>query len=231
MIGVCSQVPMVSSRRVAPVVVCQAAEAEPAVVDTGVKHGVAKQTFQRGSPHKVDRMSFKDCAIMVYTCHELWLVCGGVWARKRGGLTWDRVLDFEAFLCMQVRRILDVIRGRSYEEALMLAEYMPYKACETILKVLMSVSTQLAPLHSSCLISFFMGTGLLLRRQPMPRTTRVPSRPSLLSQSALLMAGHCLSAPARAPRAGGEAGSAMQSMQRLLRKRLAEHDLSNEFLF
>jgi hypothetical protein len=42
--------------------------------------------------------------------------------------------------CMQVRRILDVIRGRPYEEALILAEYMPYKACETILKVLMSVS-------------------------------------------------------------------------------------------
>ena len=39
----------------------------------------------------------------------------------------------------QVRRVLDVIRGRSYEEALMLTEYMPYKACETILKVLMSV--------------------------------------------------------------------------------------------
>ena len=43
---------------------------------------------------------------------------------------------------MQVRRILDVIRGRSYEEALMLAEYMPYTACETILKVLMSVRHQ-----------------------------------------------------------------------------------------
>jgi ribosomal protein L22 len=42
---------------------------------------------------------------------------------------------------LQVRRILDVIRGRPYEEALMLAEYMPYRACETILKVLMSVSS------------------------------------------------------------------------------------------
>lgn len=39
-----------------------------------------------------------------------------------------------------MRRILDVIRGRSYEEALVIAEYLPYKACETILKVLMSVS-------------------------------------------------------------------------------------------
>jgi hypothetical protein len=35
--------------------------------------------------------------------------------------------------------VLDVIRGRSYEEALMLVEYMPYRACEKIVKVLMSV--------------------------------------------------------------------------------------------
>lgn len=42
--------------------------------------------------------------------------------------------------CLQVRRVLDVIRGRTYEEALVLLEYMPYKACERIIKVLMSVS-------------------------------------------------------------------------------------------
>lgn len=39
----------------------------------------------------------------------------------------------------QVRRLLDVIRGKSYEDALVLMEYMPYRACEPILKVLMSV--------------------------------------------------------------------------------------------
>lgn len=40
----------------------------------------------------------------------------------------------------QVRRVLDTIRGRSYEEALILMEYMPYRACEKILKCLLSVS-------------------------------------------------------------------------------------------
>lgn len=40
---------------------------------------------------------------------------------------------------VQVRRVLDTIRGRSYEEALILMEYMPYKACEKILKALISV--------------------------------------------------------------------------------------------
>jgi large subunit ribosomal protein L22 len=39
---------------------------------------------------------------------------------------------------MQVRRVLDQIRGRTYEEALMILEYMPYKACEPIIKTLLS---------------------------------------------------------------------------------------------
>lgn len=38
----------------------------------------------------------------------------------------------------QVRRVLDQIRGQSYEEAIMMLEYMPYKACEPILKTLLS---------------------------------------------------------------------------------------------
>ncbi|PZO56810.1 MAG: 50S ribosomal protein L22 [Phormidesmis priestleyi] len=38
----------------------------------------------------------------------------------------------------KVRRVLDQIRGRSYREALIMLEFMPYKACEPILKVLRS---------------------------------------------------------------------------------------------
>ena len=41
----------------------------------------------------------------------------------------------------KVRRVLDQIRGRSYREALIILEFMPYKACEPILKV---------PTFSSC---------------------------------------------------------------------------------
>ena len=40
---------------------------------------------------------------------------------------------------MQFRRVLDQIRGRSYEEALMILEYLPYRAVEHILPTLMSV--------------------------------------------------------------------------------------------
>jgi large subunit ribosomal protein L22 len=38
----------------------------------------------------------------------------------------------------KVRRVLDQIRGREYREALIILEFMPYKACEPILKVLRS---------------------------------------------------------------------------------------------
>lgn len=38
----------------------------------------------------------------------------------------------------KVRRVLDQIRGRSYEEASMILKFMPYKACSIIAKVLTS---------------------------------------------------------------------------------------------
>jgi len=38
----------------------------------------------------------------------------------------------------KVRRVLDQIRGRSYRDALIILEFMPYKACEPVLKVLRS---------------------------------------------------------------------------------------------
>ena len=38
----------------------------------------------------------------------------------------------------KVRRVLDQIRGRQYREALIILEFMPYKACGPVLKVLRS---------------------------------------------------------------------------------------------
>ncbi|MCF2971998.1 50S ribosomal protein L22 [Synechococcus sp. Nb3U1] len=38
----------------------------------------------------------------------------------------------------KVRRVLDQIRGRTYADALILLEFMPYAACEPIRKVLRS---------------------------------------------------------------------------------------------
>lgn len=46
----------------------------------------------------------------------------------------------EAAEMLQFRRVLDQIRGRAYEEALMILEYMPYRACDDITQTLISVS-------------------------------------------------------------------------------------------
>ena len=40
----------------------------------------------------------------------------------------------------KARRIIDQIRGRSYEEALMILELMPYRACYPILKLVYSAA-------------------------------------------------------------------------------------------
>ena len=41
----------------------------------------------------------------------------------------------------QLRRVLDVIRGRSYEEALMILEFLPYRAAEPVLATLISAAS------------------------------------------------------------------------------------------
>ena len=41
----------------------------------------------------------------------------------------------------KVRRVAYAIRGRSYEEALMILEFMPYHACEPLLKLLYSAAS------------------------------------------------------------------------------------------
>jgi large subunit ribosomal protein L22 len=40
----------------------------------------------------------------------------------------------------KVRRVLDQIRGRTYQDALIVLRFMPYRACEPILKVLRSAA-------------------------------------------------------------------------------------------
>lgn len=39
---------------------------------------------------------------------------------------------------LKVRRVLDQIRGRTYRDALIILEFMPYRACDPILKALRS---------------------------------------------------------------------------------------------
>jgi large subunit ribosomal protein L22 len=39
-----------------------------------------------------------------------------------------------------VRRVLDQIRGRTYREALMILEFMPYRPCAAVMKLLRSAA-------------------------------------------------------------------------------------------
>lgn len=67
-----------------------------------------------------------------WQCSEASLGPKACRAARASGLSRDAGLS-------QLRRVLDVIRGRTYEDALMMLEYMPYRACEPILKTLISV--------------------------------------------------------------------------------------------
>ncbi|KAF8066253.1 ERY2 [Scenedesmus sp. PABB004] len=49
-------------------------------------------------------------------------------------------LRFKRGSVFKVRRVLDVMRGRSFEDAILMMEYMPYRACEEILKALKSAA-------------------------------------------------------------------------------------------
>ena len=55
--------------------------------------------------------------------------------------TTDQVKAVARYIQMsphKVRRVLDQIRGLSYREALIILEFMPYRACDPVLKVLRS---------------------------------------------------------------------------------------------
>nr|YP_009544085.1 ribosomal protein L22 [Croton tiglium]AZF98947.1 ribosomal protein L22 [Croton tiglium] len=63
--------------------------------------------------------------------------------RKRKRDPYTEVYALGQYICMstdKARRIIDQIRGRSYEETLMILELMPYRACYPILKLIYSAA-------------------------------------------------------------------------------------------
>lgn len=59
---------------------------------------------------------------------------------KKLGTETKAIARFVRMSPHKVRRVLDQIRGRSYAEALIILEFMPYKACEPIRQVLRSAA-------------------------------------------------------------------------------------------
>lgn len=58
--------------------------------------------------------------------------------KKIEGVAFSRYVRMSPF---KVRRVLDQIRNRSYEEALMILKFMPYRSCDVILKTLCSAAS------------------------------------------------------------------------------------------
>nr|YP_011029211.1 ribosomal protein L22 [Spiraea hypericifolia]WNV24612.1 ribosomal protein L22 [Spiraea hypericifolia] len=63
--------------------------------------------------------------------------------KKRKTSRYTEVYASGQHICMsahKARRVIDQIRGRSYEETLMILELMPYRACYAILKLVYSAA-------------------------------------------------------------------------------------------
>nr|YP_009939012.1 ribosomal protein L22 [Turpinia arguta]YP_009975027.1 ribosomal protein L22 [Turpinia montana]QNK04027.1 ribosomal protein L22 [Turpinia montana]QNV47246.1 ribosomal protein L22 [Turpinia arguta] len=63
--------------------------------------------------------------------------------KKRTRNRYTEVSALGQHICMsaqKARRVIDQIRGRSYEETLMILEFMPYRACYPIFKLVYSAA-------------------------------------------------------------------------------------------
>nr|YP_010881299.1 ribosomal protein L22 [Fossombronia foveolata]WIA67252.1 ribosomal protein L22 [Fossombronia foveolata] len=82
----------------------------------------------------------------------------------------------------KVRRVVDQIRGRSYEQALMILEFMPYRACNPILQVLSSAAANASRNSGLSKIDLFVeeiqvnGETSLKRFQPRAQGRGYPIR-------------------------------------------------------
>jgi len=80
----------------------------------------------------------------------------------------------------KVRRVIDQIRGCSYEEALMKLEFMPYRACEPVLRLLSSAVANASHNFGINKTNLFIDTiqvnggNLLKRFQPRARGRAFP---------------------------------------------------------
>ena len=82
----------------------------------------------------------------------------------------------------KVRRVLDQIRGRSYRDALIMLEFMPYRSTDPITKVLRSAVANaehnLGMDPSTLVISSAWANSCLLYTSPSPRDRQKSRMPS-----------------------------------------------------
>nr|YP_009436460.1 hypothetical protein Cyp_cre1Pt0858 [Cyphia crenata]YP_009436489.1 hypothetical protein Cyp_cre1Pt1718 [Cyphia crenata]ATG26735.1 hypothetical protein Cyp_cre1Pt0858 [Cyphia crenata]ATG26766.1 hypothetical protein Cyp_cre1Pt1718 [Cyphia crenata] len=69
----------------------------------------------------------------------------------------------------KARRVIDQIRGRSYEETLMILELMPYRACYPILKLVYSAAANASYILGSDKVNLFISKAEVNEGTPVKR--------------------------------------------------------------
>nr|YP_009407368.1 ribosomal protein L22 [Aldrovanda vesiculosa]YP_009407384.1 ribosomal protein L22 [Aldrovanda vesiculosa]ASA46283.1 ribosomal protein L22 [Aldrovanda vesiculosa]ASA46342.1 ribosomal protein L22 [Aldrovanda vesiculosa]QBC71210.1 ribosomal protein L22 [Aldrovanda vesiculosa]QBC71211.1 ribosomal protein L22 [Aldrovanda vesiculosa]QBE88692.1 ribosomal protein L22 [Aldrovanda vesiculosa] len=86
----------------------------------------------------------------------------------------------------KARRVIDQIRGRSYEEALMILEFMPYRACYPILKLIYSAAANAS--HNKA----YNKADLIISKVEVNKgTTRKKLKPLAKGRSCLIKRSTC----------------------------------------
>uniref|UniRef100_UPI0030E4947F ribosomal protein L22 n=1 Tax=Acanthophyllum pungens TaxID=2603716 RepID=UPI0030E4947F len=86
----------------------------------------------------------------------------------------------------KARRVIDQIRGRSYEEALMILELMPYRACYPILKLIYSAASNAS--HNK---SFNKADLIIFKAEVNKGTTMKKLKPQARGRSYLIKRTTC----------------------------------------
>nr|QBE88022.1 ribosomal protein L22 [Glinus dahomensis] len=86
----------------------------------------------------------------------------------------------------KARRVIDQIRGRSYEEALMILELMPYRACYPIFKLIYSAAANAS--HNK---SFNKGDLIISKAEVNKGTNRKKLKPRARGRSYLIKKPTC----------------------------------------
>nr|YP_009160842.1 ribosomal protein L22 [Haloxylon ammodendron]YP_009160927.1 ribosomal protein L22 [Haloxylon persicum]AGZ13390.1 ribosomal protein L22 [Haloxylon ammodendron]AGZ13476.1 ribosomal protein L22 [Haloxylon persicum]WLF86873.1 ribosomal protein L22 [Haloxylon ammodendron] len=113
------------------------------------------------------------------------------WRLKEEYQSWkpDEITTRGQYISMSVdkaRRVIDQIRGRSYEETLMILELMPYRACYPIFKLIYSAATNARRYRK-----FKKGNLIISKAEVNKGTTRKKLKPRARGRSYLIKKPTC----------------------------------------
>nr|YP_010991296.1 ribosomal protein L22 [Psittacanthus schiedeanus]WOX61569.1 ribosomal protein L22 [Psittacanthus schiedeanus] len=108
---------------------------------------------------------------------------------KRGGKSNKKTYALSQHICMsahKARRVINQIRGRSYEEILSILELMPYRACNPIFKLVYSAAANVS--HN---MGFSKETLVISKTEVNKGTTMKKSKPHARGRNYLIKRPTC----------------------------------------